>query len=188
MLGFLDAGRRILPKIRFERDDMGGELALRSVVVEFFQLRQAAVLIEFKIFPEGIVGDADQFRNLGMGQPMRFQPQGIHPALDERRKMIVAVVIQFFQNLWRELKLDGHRQNHTRWYTSLSRKPHFVPALGIMTSEQLLSGATRVRVQFLTENALRVTHAPASAQAFPPDRPWLSHVLLPPAPAPAEPS
>ena len=48
-----------------------------------------------------------------------------------------------------------------------------------MTSEQLLSGATRVRVQFLTENALRVTHAPASAQAFPPDRPWLSHVLLP---------
>jgi len=48
-----------------------------------------------------------------------------------------------------------------------------------MTAEQLLTGATRVRVQYLTENAIRITHSPASAEAFPPDRPWLRHVLLP---------
>ena len=56
-----------------------------------------------------------------------------------------------------------------------------------MTAEQFLSGLTRVRAQCLTENAVRITHAPASveayglqgADAFPPDRPWLSHVLLP---------
>ncbi len=35
---------------------------------------QAALLIEFKILPKGVFGDADQFRNLGMGQPMGFQP------------------------------------------------------------------------------------------------------------------
>src|SRR3972149_6767386 len=56
-----------------------------------------------------------------------------------------------------------------------------------MTAEKFLSGLTRVRAQCLTENAVRITHAPASveayglqgADAFPPDRPWLSHVLLP---------
>lgn len=55
-----------------------------------------------------------------------------------------------------------------------------------MPTEQFLTGPTRVRVQFLTENAIRITHAPASvedplqgAEAFPPDRPWLRHVLLP---------
>ncbi len=45
-------------------------------------------------------------------------------------------------------------------------------------TDQLLTGLTRVRVQFLTENALRLTHARADSDTFPPDRPWLSHVLL----------
>jgi alpha-glucosidase len=39
--------------------------------------------------------------------------------------------------------------------------------------------STRVRVQYLTPNALRVTHARADSADFPPDRPWLAHVLLP---------
>jgi alpha-glucosidase len=48
-----------------------------------------------------------------------------------------------------------------------------------MTSEQILSGSTRVRVQYLAANAVRVTHTAADARTFPEDRPWLRQVLLP---------
>jgi alpha-D-xyloside xylohydrolase len=49
-----------------------------------------------------------------------------------------------------------------------------------MTNEKLLNtGASLVRFHWLAENAVRVTHAPPGSAAFPPDRPWLSHVLLP---------
>lgn len=39
-------------------------------------------------------------------------------------------------------------------------------------------GARSVRARFLLPNAVRLTHAPPG-QPLPPDRPWLSHVLLP---------
>jgi alpha-glucosidase (family GH31 glycosyl hydrolase) len=39
-------------------------------------------------------------------------------------------------------------------------------------------GARIVRARFLLPNAVRITHAPPG-QLLPPDRPWLSHVLLP---------
>ena len=42
------------------------------------------------------------------------------------------------------------------------------------------TGTTRVRVQYLAPNAVRVTHAPLGTGAFPPERPWLRHVLPPP--------
>jgi alpha-glucosidase (family GH31 glycosyl hydrolase) len=48
-----------------------------------------------------------------------------------------------------------------------------------MASDYKPAAATRVRVQYLAANAVRITHAPAEATAFPPDRPWVSHVLLP---------
>ena len=41
---------------------------------------------------------------------------------------------------------------------------------------------TRLRIQFLTPHAVRVTHAPLYGSAFPPDRPWLEQVLLPQVP------
>jgi alpha-D-xyloside xylohydrolase len=41
---------------------------------------------------------------------------------------------------------------------------------------------TRVRVVYLTPHAVRVTHAPQQATAFPSDRPWLEAVMLPQAP------
>jgi alpha-glucosidase (family GH31 glycosyl hydrolase) len=44
---------------------------------------------------------------------------------------------------------------------------------------RLTTAATRVRVQCLAPNAVRVTHAPLEGDDFPPDRPWLSYVLLP---------
>jgi alpha-D-xyloside xylohydrolase len=44
--------------------------------------------------------------------------------------------------------------------------------------DQYLTLTTRVRIRRLAPGALRVTHAPASADSFPPDRPWLEHVLL----------
>lgn len=37
----------------------------------------------------------------------------------------------------------------------------------------------RTRVQFLAANAVRVTHGPPGDGPFPPDRPWLDHMLLP---------
>jgi alpha-glucosidase (family GH31 glycosyl hydrolase) len=46
------------------------------------------------------------------------------------------------------------------------------------------------RLLYLAQNVARITHAPPGASAYPPDRPWLSQVLLPPAlqraPIPAE--
>ena len=74
MLGFLDTRGGTLPKISFQRDAMGGEFTLRAVVVELFQFLKPALLIEFKILPDDIFRDTDEFRNLRMGQPMRFQP------------------------------------------------------------------------------------------------------------------
>ena len=75
-LGFLDAGRRVFPKIGFQRDDMWVEFALGSVVVEFFHAKrlQATLLVEFKILAQGIFGDTDEFRDLRMGQAVCFQP------------------------------------------------------------------------------------------------------------------
>ncbi len=42
----------------------------------------------------------------------------------------------------------------------------------------LVTAATRVRVRWLTGNAVRITHAPHNSTDFPPDRPWLEDVLL----------
>ncbi len=46
-------------------------------------------------------------------------------------------------------------------------------------SELHLPGLTRIRVQYLTPSALRITHTPLGAP-FPADRPWLAEILLPP--------
>jgi alpha-glucosidase len=55
-----------------------------------------------------------------------------------------------------------------------------------LAAGQVLTGSTQVRFQFLAENAVRITHAPLDAPAFPEDRPWLSHVLSSPTPVPTE--
>jgi alpha-glucosidase (family GH31 glycosyl hydrolase) len=47
---------------------------------------------------------------------------------------------------------------------------------------ELKTDHTRLRVQYLTQHAVRVTHAPLYGTTFPPDRPWLEHVLLPQVP------
>ena len=58
-----------------------------------------------------------------------------------------------------------------------------------LAAEHTLTGPTRVRVQHLAENAVRITHAPPGARGFPEDRPWLSHILLPPnTPTPLRPT
>ncbi len=46
----------------------------------------------------------------------------------------------------------------------------------------LKSEQTRLRVQYLTPHAVRVTHAPLYGSTFPSDRPWLEQVLLPQVP------
>jgi len=50
-----------------------------------------------------------------------------------------------------------------------------------MTDTYFSSDSARTRVRFLAGNAVRVTHArPGNEdEPFPPDRPWLEHVLLP---------
>ncbi len=48
-----------------------------------------------------------------------------------------------------------------------------------MAQETFLTGSTRIRVQHLAANAVRITHAPLGEGDFPPDRPWLREVLLP---------
>jgi len=55
-----------------------------------------------------------------------------------------------------------------------------------MAHETILPGSTQIRVQHLAPNAVRITHAPAGAAGFPPDRPWLREVLLPAAPVAPE--
>jgi len=54
-----------------------------------------------------------------------------------------------------------------------------------MTDQTFTVGARTIRVRFLLPNAVRLTHAPPG-QPLPPDRPWLSHVLLPTPAVPAE--
>ena len=61
-------------KVSFQRDPVGLEFALRAVVVELFQFLNPTALIEFKLFPDGVFSDADEFRDLSVGQPMGFQP------------------------------------------------------------------------------------------------------------------
>jgi len=49
-----------------------------------------------------------------------------------------------------------------------------------MSNEKFLdTGAGLVCARWLTENALRITHVPPGSAGFPPERPWLGHVLLP---------
>jgi alpha-glucosidase (family GH31 glycosyl hydrolase) len=50
-----------------------------------------------------------------------------------------------------------------------------------METHYLSSAATRIRVQSLAANAVRITHLPRGSKSAPPERPWLEHVLLPPA-------
>ncbi len=53
-----------------------------------------------------------------------------------------------------------------------------------MTADQIIQTQhTRIRMRWLANNAVRVTHAPPGAADFPPDRPWLADVLLPELPA-----
>lgn len=47
-----------------------------------------------------------------------------------------------------------------------------------MAQETFLNGSTRIRVQHLASNAVRITHAPPGEGDFPADRPWLKEVLL----------
>jgi alpha-D-xyloside xylohydrolase len=47
---------------------------------------------------------------------------------------------------------------------------------------ELKTEQARVRILYLTPHAVRVTHTPLPGIPFPPDRPWLEHVLLPQAP------
>ncbi len=54
-----------------------------------------------------------------------------------------------------------------------------------MTDQTFTVGARMIRARFLLPNAVRLTHAPPG-QPLPPDRPWLSHVLLPTPAVPAE--
>ena len=46
-----------------------------------------------------------------------------------------------------------------------------------MPADDLLTPRSRIRLQPLAEGALRVTHAPIEAEAFPPDPPWLPDLL-----------
>lgn len=45
-------------------------------------------------------------------------------------------------------------------------------------ARQLTDKLARIRVGFLAPNAVRITHALPGEGAFPPERPWLEHVLL----------
>ncbi|MBM4422619.1 MAG: hypothetical protein FJ030_04400, partial [Chloroflexi bacterium] len=125
--------------------------------------------IEFEILSQGVFGDANQFRNLRMGQPMRFQPQRVHAALDERSQMPVAMIVQLFQNLGREFKLDRHRQNHTRGYASLSQKPQFVPALGITLIQRLFGEVRRLEAEV---ERLKQPPPTSHNSSQPPSRDW----------------
>jgi alpha-D-xyloside xylohydrolase len=51
---------------------------------------------------------------------------------------------------------------------------------------ELKTEQTRLRIHYLTPHTVRVTHAPLYGITFPPDRPWLEHVLLPQAPVSRE--
>jgi hypothetical protein len=41
---------------------------------------------------------------------VRFETDGVHPPLDQRRKMIVALIVDLFHDFWAEVKLFGHAQ------------------------------------------------------------------------------
>jgi len=47
-----------------------------------------------------------------------------------------------------------------------------------MSAEHFTANANKIRAHFLSPTAVRITHAPPNNE-IPPDRPWLSHVLLP---------
>ncbi len=51
-----------------------------------------------------------------------------------------------------------------------------------LTPIELKTEQARVRILYLTPQAVRVTHTPLTGSGFPPDRPWLEHVMLPQVP------
>jgi hypothetical protein len=107
-LRLLDTGRRMLSEMAFQRSDMRIQFAFWPIVVQFLQLLQATLLVQFEILAKSVFGDANQFCNLTVWQPMSFQPQRFHAPLHQWRWMVVPLIVDFFQNFWQKLKLDCH--------------------------------------------------------------------------------
>jgi hypothetical protein len=108
MLGLFDTGRRMLSKVQFQRHDMFLQFALRLIVVDLFQFLETPLLLQFKIITQCVFANADDLRNLLVQHSVRFETDGIHPPLDDRRKMIVALLVDLFHIFWAEVKLFGH--------------------------------------------------------------------------------
>jgi hypothetical protein len=132
MLRLFDAGRRMFSKVGLQRYNMFLQFTLRLRVVDLFQFLEAALLVQFKIIPQCVFASADDFRNLLMQQSVRFQTDGVHSPLDDRRKMIVALIVDLFHIFWAEVKLFGHAHILPNLLSLVSQKPQFMPALSIV--------------------------------------------------------
>lgn len=98
-------------KVGFQRRIVRLQRTLRSLDRNFFEPFHPALLIQLEVVPQRVLRDVHQLSDLAMRQPMTFQPQGFHPPLDQRDRMMIPLIVQGVLN--RRGKLQLHRHAHS---------------------------------------------------------------------------
>jgi len=74
------------------------QFTLWLIEMDLLQFLDTALLIQFKIIAQCVFANSYDLCNLLVHQPVGFHPNGIHPPLHQRYKMIVALVVDFFHD------------------------------------------------------------------------------------------
>src|SRR5919199_3786544 len=77
--------------------------------VELFQGFSTAPVIQLHIRPQGMGGHSTQLSNLVVWHALALEPQGFHPLLHTRMRMMVAFVVQRLFVCLTECKLEHPR-------------------------------------------------------------------------------
>src|SRR5215467_3817326 len=97
---------RMLPDMRFNGVPIGASRALGAMEVELFEGFHTASLLQLQIRSQGIGGNSTQLGDLVVGHALALEPQGFHPRLHARMRMMGAFVVQRLFVCLTECKLE----------------------------------------------------------------------------------
>jgi hypothetical protein len=102
-----DAGLgRMLPHMRFNSVPIGASCALGAMEGELFECFHTACVIQPQIRSQGMGRNSTQLGNLVVWHALALEPQGFHPLLHTRMRMMVAFVVQRLFVCLTEYKLE----------------------------------------------------------------------------------
>ena len=103
---FVDGLGRMLPDMRLNGVPRGASCALGAMEVELFQGFHTAPVIQLQIRPQGMGGNRTPLGDLVVRHALALEPQGFHPLLHTRMRMMVAFVVQRLFVCLTEYKLE----------------------------------------------------------------------------------